>query len=55
MGTLLRFSPKVPRQLPAPAGTGPGEVILFTGVRYERGAVANPSKPARKLKRTRKG
>lgn len=55
MGMLLRFSPKIARSLPASAEKGPAEVILFTGVRYERGAVANPRKPARKLKRTRKG
>lgn len=55
MGTLLRFSPKVPRPLPAPVGNGPGEVILFTGVRYERGTVNATPKPERKLKRTRKG
>lgn len=55
MGMLLRFSPKIMRPLPPSAGSGPAEIILFTGVRYERSAVANSSKPARKLKRTRKG
>lgn len=55
MGRLLRFSPKVPRLLPVSAGKGPGQVILFTGVRYERGTVNTAPKPERKLKRTRKG
>lgn len=54
MGTLLTFSPKVPRPLSVPPVSGPAEVILFTGVRYERGAPTTP-KPARGLKRTRKG
>jgi hypothetical protein len=55
MGMLLQFSPKVPRSRPAPPVCGPAEVILFTGVRYERGAVANTPKPTSGLKRTRKG
>ena len=55
MGTLLHFSPKVPRPLSVAPARGPAEVILFTGVRYERGAVATTPKPTRRLKRTRKG
>ena len=55
MGTLLTFSPKVLRPQSASPSSGPAEVILFTGVRYERGAVATTPKPARRLKRTRKG
>lgn len=54
MGMLLRFSPKVPQSLPASSSGGPAEVILFTGVRYERDA-AKAIRPARKPKRSRKG
>ena len=55
MGTLLMFSPKVPRPLPARVERGPAKIILFTGVRYERGPVTDGDSPARKLGRRRKG
>ncbi len=55
MGMLVKFSPKDARSAPVSTG-GPGaQVILFTGVRYERGAGGNKPAPAPKIRRTRKG
>lgn len=57
MGMLLRFSPKPDRPVTrAPAAGGQmGEVLLFTGIRYERGQAPASAKPARTTGRRRKG
>ena len=55
MGMLLHFRPRAARPLPVQPASGPAEVILFPGVRYERAAETTPPKPARGLKRQRKG
>lgn len=57
MGMLLRFSPKPSRTIPAAPvrGTRGAEVVLFTGVRYDREHGAGQSKKARQKPRTRKG
>lgn len=48
MGMLLRFNPRAaPPAGTPPARRGPATVILFTGVRYERGA----ARPARDKRR----
>lgn len=54
MGMLVKFSPKA-RSTPAAFGGSGAQVILFTGVRYERGAGGSNSTPAPKIRRTRKG
>ncbi|SDZ92695.1 hypothetical protein SAMN05428936_101564 [Pelagibacterium halotolerans] len=55
MGMLVKFSPKDARSVPATTGGSSAQVILFTGVRYERGAGGNKPTPAPKVRRTRKG
>lgn len=56
MGMLLTFSLKTPRPMPVPSGTrtGPAEVLLFTGIRYERDSVIDKSKPVRRSRGGRK-
>jgi hypothetical protein len=55
MGMLVKFSPKDARSAPAATDGRGGQVILFTGVRYERGAGGINPGPAPKIRRTRKG
>ncbi len=55
MGMLVKFSPKDARSAPVMTGGSGAQVILFTGVRYERGAGGSNPAPAPKVRRTRKG
>ncbi|SDG37944.1 hypothetical protein [Pelagibacterium luteolum] len=56
MGMLLKFSPKATTYIPgSPNRSGSAEVILFTGVRYERAASEVITKPGHKIKKRRKG
>ncbi len=57
MGTLIRFSPKAPRQrsLPPRQGGKSADIVLFTGIRYERGPETTLSGPERRARRRRKG
>ncbi len=55
MGMLVKFSPKGACSAPATPGGQRGQVILFTGVRYDRGAGGINPGPAPKIRRTRKG
>jgi hypothetical protein len=55
MGMLVKFSPKDARSAPVTTGGPSAQVIVFTGVRYERGAGEGKPSPAPKIRRTRKG
>lgn len=53
MGMLLRFSPKATTYVPGIGNrTESAQIILFTGVRYDRDGSA---KPSQKIKKRRKG
>lgn len=57
MGMLLTFSPRAKQRVPRPvvADRGPAKIVLFTGVRYERGTTPATTAPGGKLTRRRKG
>lgn len=47
MGKLVHFERRVGGPEPTRAlGTADAEILIFTGVRYERGAPATPTKPS---------
>lgn len=57
MGMLLRFNTRTPRTAPVAqlGGNDTAEILLFTGVRYERDDVASKSKSTRPKQTARKG
>ncbi|GGA54642.1 hypothetical protein [Pelagibacterium lentulum] len=57
MGMLLRFSPKPNRSASRSIATGApmGKVLLFTGIRYERGKAPATATPESTARRRRKG
>jgi hypothetical protein len=52
MGMVLRFNPRPTRQVQVASGPAIGQVILFTGVRYDRARTGTTTQPSR---RKRKG
>ena len=57
MGMLIQFSPKAPRSVPAPhrATQTSADVLLFTGIRYERGMGPQAQTRSPTGRRKRKG
>jgi hypothetical protein len=53
LGQVITFTPR-PRTAPAGQQTAPGQIMLFTGIRYERGeppqtgSSATPPRPVRR-------
>jgi hypothetical protein len=54
LGKLVQFDKRVRRQRTLPAQAGNAQVVLFTGVRYERDGTPVPSKPIGQAKAKRK-
>ena len=54
MGNVLRFTPSH-SPAPRPDGTRTGQVVMFTGVRYQRAEANPPRKPQRRTKRKAAG
>jgi len=55
LGKLLKLPTRRPNQIDAPPSPGPGQIVLFTGVRYERTdpPAAGPQGSADRPKRSR--
>jgi hypothetical protein len=55
MGLLITFIPR-PREEAPPRPPGPAQILLFTGVRYERGdppRTGTTASPSRRIRRRR--
>lgn len=46
LGKLVQLIVRPPAEKSAPVPLGPAQVLLFTGVRYERGGTPQPDKPS---------
>jgi hypothetical protein len=54
LGKLVQFDKRERRQRTLPAQAGNAQIVLFTGVRYERDGTPVPTKPIGHAKAKRK-